>query len=35
MVVIPGDTEAHFESKLRFLQEHPIDSVGAFAFSPE
>ncbi|NLI54689.1 MAG: 30S ribosomal protein S12 methylthiotransferase RimO [Clostridiales bacterium] len=35
MVGFPGETEAHFEAMLRFLQEHPFDRVGAFAFSPE
>ncbi len=35
MVGFPGETDAHFDAMLRFLQEHPFDRVGAFAFSPE
>ena len=35
MVGFPGETDAHFEAMLRFIQDHPFDRVGAFAFSPE
>ena len=35
MVGFPGETSAHFEAMLRFIQDHPFDRVGAFAFSPE
>lgn len=35
MVGFPGETEAHFSAMLQFMQEHPFDRVGAFAFSPE
>ncbi len=35
MVGFPGEKEAHFSAMLRFLQDHPFDRVGAFAFSPE
>ena len=35
MVGFPGETEAHFSAMLQFIQDHPFDRVGAFAFSPE
>ena len=35
MVGFPGETETQFAAMLRFIQEHPFDRVGAFAFSPE
>ncbi|HWQ98057.1 MAG TPA: 30S ribosomal protein S12 methylthiotransferase RimO [Clostridia bacterium] len=35
MVGFPGETEAHFTAMLLFIQDHPFDRVGAFAFSPE
>ena len=35
MVGFPGETEAHFSSMLRFIQDHPFDRIGAFVFSPE
>jgi len=35
MVGFPGETDAQFKSMLAFIQEHPFDRLGAFAFSPE
>ena len=35
MVGFPGETEQHFSDMLQFIQDHPFDRVGAFAFSPE
>ena len=35
MVGFPGETDELFERMLAFVQEHPFDRVGAFAFSPE
>ncbi|MDD4312042.1 MAG: 30S ribosomal protein S12 methylthiotransferase RimO [Eubacteriales bacterium] len=35
MVGFPGETEAHFSAMLQFIQDHPFDRIGAFAFSPE
>ena len=35
MVGFPGETEAHFSAMLQFIQDHPFDRVGAFAFSQE
>ena len=35
MVGFPGETDAHFAAMLRFIQDHPFDRIGAFAFSPE
>jgi len=35
IVGFPGETEAHFEHLLDFVQRHEFDHVGAFAFSPE
>ena len=35
MVGFPGETETQFAAMVRFIQEHPFDRVGAFAFSPE
>ena len=35
MVGFPGETDALFERMLRFIEEHPFDRIGAFAFSPE
>lgn len=35
IVGFPGETEEQFQTLMRFIQEHPFDRVGAFAFSPE
>ncbi len=35
MVGFPGETDAQFERMRRFIEAHPFDRVGAFAFSPE
>ncbi len=35
MVGFPGETDAQFETMLRFLRDYPFDRLGAFAFSPE
>lgn len=35
IVGFPGETEAHFEHLLEFINRHEFDHVGAFAFSPE
>ncbi len=35
MVGFPGETDALFERMLQFIQEHPFDRIGTFAFSPE
>ena len=35
MVGFPGETDELFSRMLAFVQEHPFDRVGAFAFSPE
>ncbi|MDL2218002.1 30S ribosomal protein S12 methylthiotransferase RimO [Christensenellaceae bacterium OttesenSCG-928-M15] len=35
MVGFPGETDAQFQSMLRFIEEYPFDRLGAFAFSPE
>ena len=35
MVGFPGETDAHFAAMVRFIQDHPFDRIGAFAFSPE
>lgn len=35
MVGFPGEIEAHFTAMVRFIQDHPFDRIGAFAFSPE
>lgn len=35
MVGFPGETEEAFENLCAFVQEHPFDRMGAFAFSPE
>ena len=32
---LPGEGEAEFEELCRFLKEHRLERVGAFAFSPE
>ena len=35
IVGFPGETEAHFEHLLQFIQRHEFDHVGAFTFSRE
>jgi ribosomal protein S12 methylthiotransferase len=35
IVGFPGETEAHFEHLLEFVQRHEFDHVGVFTFSPE
>lgn len=35
IVGFPGETEAHFEHLLKFVQRHEFDHVGVFTFSPE
>ncbi len=35
MVGFPGETEQAFENLCDFVQAHPFDRMGAFAFSPE
>ncbi|MBE9179649.1 30S ribosomal protein S12 methylthiotransferase RimO [Oculatella sp. LEGE 06141] len=35
IVGFPGETEAHFEHLLQFVQRHEFDHVGVFTFSPE
>lgn len=35
MVGFPGETEAHFEEMVQFIQEYPLDNVGIFQFSRE
>jgi ribosomal protein S12 methylthiotransferase len=35
IVGFPGETEAHFEHLLEFIQRHEFDHVGVFTFSPE
>lgn len=35
MVGFPGETEEQFEELLQFIQEHPLDNIGVFSFSPE
>ncbi|WP_448572203.1 30S ribosomal protein S12 methylthiotransferase RimO [Trichothermofontia sp.] len=35
IVGFPGETEAHFEHLLNFVQRHEFDHVGVFTFSPE
>jgi ribosomal protein S12 methylthiotransferase len=35
MVGFPGETDELFSRMLSFVQEHPFDRIGAFAFSPE
>ncbi|MGA1265336.1 MAG: 30S ribosomal protein S12 methylthiotransferase RimO, partial [Prochlorothrix sp.] len=35
IVGFPGETEAHFEHLLAFVQRHQFDHVGVFTFSPE
>lgn len=35
IVGFPGETEQEFEELCQFLQEHPIDQVGVFAYSRE
>lgn len=35
MVGFPSETEEEFQELLQFLEEHPLDNVGFFAFSPE
>lgn len=35
IVGFPGETEAHFEHLLKFVERHEFDHVGGFTFSPE
>ncbi|MDX2231400.1 MAG: 30S ribosomal protein S12 methylthiotransferase RimO [Leptolyngbyaceae cyanobacterium bins.349] len=35
IVGFPGETEAHFQHLLQFVQRHEFDHVGVFTFSPE
>ncbi len=35
IVGFPGETDAHFEDLLAFVQRHEFDHVGVFTFSPE
>lgn len=35
IVGFPGETDAHFEHLLQFVQRHTFDHVGVFTFSPE
>ncbi len=35
IVGFPGETDAHFEHLLQFVQRHQFDHVGVFTFSPE
>ncbi len=35
IVGFPGETEAHFQHLLEFVQRHQFDHVGVFTFSPE
>jgi ribosomal protein S12 methylthiotransferase len=35
IVGFPGETEAHFEHLVDFVQRHEFDHVGVFTFSPE
>lgn len=35
IVGFPGETDAHFEHLLNFVQRHEFDHVGVFTFSPE
>ncbi|NRB09420.1 MAG: 30S ribosomal protein S12 methylthiotransferase RimO [Richelia sp.] len=35
IVGFPGETEAHFQHLLQFVQHHQFDHVGVFTFSPE
>lgn len=35
IVGFPGETEAHFQHLLAFVQRHEFDHVGVFTFSPE
>ncbi|MBV9388368.1 MAG: 30S ribosomal protein S12 methylthiotransferase RimO [Chroococcidiopsidaceae cyanobacterium CP_BM_ER_R8_30] len=35
IVGFPGETEAHFQHLLQFIQRHEFDHVGVFTFSPE
>jgi ribosomal protein S12 methylthiotransferase len=35
IVGFPGETDADFEQLLRFIQEHPFERLGAFAYSRE
>jgi ribosomal protein S12 methylthiotransferase len=35
IVGFPGETDAHFEHLLQFVQRHEFDHVGVFTFSPE
>lgn len=35
IVGFPGETEAHFEHLLAFVERHQFDHVGVFTFSPE
>ncbi|QSJ18240.1 30S ribosomal protein S12 methylthiotransferase RimO [Nostoc sp. UHCC 0702] len=35
IVGFPGETQAHFDHLLEFVQQHEFDHVGVFTFSPE
>ncbi|MBD2022783.1 30S ribosomal protein S12 methylthiotransferase RimO [Leptolyngbya sp. FACHB-36] len=35
IVGFPGETDAHFEHLMQFVQRHEFDHVGVFTFSPE
>ncbi len=35
IVGFPGETQAHFEQLLEFIEDLPIDRIGAFPYSPE
>lgn len=35
IVGFPGETDAHFEHLLKFVERHEFDHVGVFTFSPE
>jgi ribosomal protein S12 methylthiotransferase len=35
IVGFPGETEAHFDHLMQFVQRHEFDHVGVFTFSPE
>ncbi len=35
IVGFPGETEEDFEELLTFLEDHPLDRVGSFTYSPE
>ncbi len=35
MTGFPGERRRHFQELLRFMQRHPLERVGAFAYSPQ